>query len=142
MSTANLNGTLKGESSLQGSLLTERTLSGNLSTGGSGKTTLASIVNALGYAPAKSAKISEVTLLASEWIGDASPYSQVVTVDGVTENSQVDLTPSAEQLAIFHEKDLGFVTENDNGVVTVYVIGQKPANDYTIQVTITEVDYE
>lgn len=85
------------------------------------------------------ARIGYVTLLASEWRGTSSPYSQVVTVEGVTENSQVDLTPSVAQLSIFHEKDLAFVTENDGGVVTVYAIGQKPTNDYEIQVTITEV---
>ena len=86
------------------------------------------------------ARISEVTILASAWLGTASPYSQVVTVEGATANSQVDLTPSVEQLAIFYNKDLAFVTENEDGVVTVYAIGEKPTNDYTIQVTITEVD--
>ena len=89
-----------------------------------------------------SARIGEVKLTASGWVGSSSPYSQVVHIDGVTENSQVDLTPSIEQLAVFYEKDLGFVTENVDGVVTVYAIGQKPQNDYTIQVTITEVAYE
>lgn len=88
------------------------------------------------------ARIGNVTILASAWVGTDSPYSQVVTVEGATENSQVDLTPSVEQLAIFHEKDLAFVTENEGGVVTVYAIGQKPENDYNIQVTITEVAYE
>lgn len=87
------------------------------------------------------AKISEVALLADAWVGTDSLYSQVVSIDGVTANSQVDLTPSVEQLAIFYEKDLTFVTENVGGVVTVYAIGQKPQNDYTIQVTITEVAY-
>ena len=86
------------------------------------------------------AKIASVELLAENWVGDASPYSQVVEIDGVTENSQVDLTPSIEQLLIFYDKDLGFVTENEDGVVTVYAIGQKPSNDYIIQVTITEVE--
>lgn len=83
--------------------------------------------------------IGDVTLLASKWKGSASPYSQVVEIAGVTENSQVDLTPSIAQLAIFHDKDLAFVTENANGIVTVYALGDKPSNDYTIQVTITEV---
>lgn len=83
--------------------------------------------------------IGYATIQASKWVGASSPYSQVVTIAGVTENSQVDLTPSVEQLAIFHEKDLAFVTENVDGVVTVYAIGQKPTNDYTMQVTITEV---
>lgn len=86
-----------------------------------------------------SARIANVNIKASAWVGDSSPYSQRVTIDGVTEYSQVDLTPSVEQLSIFHNKDLAFVTENDNGTVTVYAIGQKPENDYVIQATITEV---
>lgn len=86
-------------------------------------------------------KISNVTLEADKWLGAESPYSQIVNIDGVTENSQVDLTPNSAQLATFHEKDLGFVTENEGGVVTVFAIGQKPQNDYVIQVTITEVEY-
>ena len=132
MSTTNnaLRGTLQGQNTLRGSLLAENELSARLSLGG------------LGYGTAKIAMISEVTLLASKWIGDASPYSQVVNIDGVTENSQVDLTPDVDQLVIFYEKDLTFVTENENGVVTVYAIGQKPTNDYTIQAIITEVAYE
>ena len=84
-------------------------------------------------------RIGIVTLLASKWQGKDSLYSQVVTINGVTKYSQVDITPSVEQLAIFYNKDVTFVTENENGTVTVYAIGQKPENDYTIQVTITEV---
>lgn len=87
-----------------------------------------------------SAKIAEVSLWADAWIGTQSPYSQVVSIAGVTPNSQVDLTPSVEQLSIFHNKDLAFVTENENGIVTVYAIGQKPTNNYIMQVTITEVE--
>lgn len=87
------------------------------------------------------ARISEVSLPASGWVGDKSPYSQVVNIDGSTKYSQVDLTPSVTQLATFYEKDLCFVTENHNGVLTVYAIGQRPLNDYNIQVTITEVAY-
>lgn len=86
-----------------------------------------------------SSRIAYVTLFSSAWKGDESLYSQVVTIEGATKNSQVDLTPSVEQLAIFYNKDLTFVTENENGVITVYAIGQKPQNDYTIQVTLTEV---
>ena len=86
-----------------------------------------------------SGRVDSVELLANKWVGEASPYSQVVTIDGVTSTSKVDLNPTVEQLAIFHNKDLAFVTENDDGVVTVYAIGDKPANDYTMQVTITEV---
>lgn len=94
---------------------------------------------ALESANTATAKLAEVTLLASAWSGGNSLYSQVVDVDGATPYSRVDLLPSVEQLAVFHSKDVAFVTENDGGVVTVYAIGEKPTNDYTMQVSITEV---
>ena len=87
-------------------------------------------------------RIGTVHLAADAWKNveeSENLFCQVVTIAGVTENSQVDLNPDVNQLAIFHNKDLAFVTENVDGVVTVYAIGQKPTNDYTIQVTITEV---
>lgn len=87
----------------------------------------------------QSNKISSVTLLANLWEGEKSPYSQVVTIAGTTENSKIDLNPTTEQLSIFHTKDIAFVVGNNGGVITVYCIGQKPTNDYTMQVTITEV---
>lgn len=84
--------------------------------------------------------IGTANLLADKWVDRSENlHSQVVAIDGVTPYSQVDLTPSVEQLAVFYEKDLTFVTENEDGIVTVYAIGQKPTNDYTIQVTIKEV---
>ena len=86
--------------------------------------------------------IVSVSLPASEWVGSGNLYSQVVAIDGITENSQVNLTPSVEQLSIFYEKDVTFITENDGGIVTVYVIGQKPTDDYTIKASIVEVSHE
>lgn len=84
-------------------------------------------------------KVTTITLFADKWEGETSPYSQVITVSGATENSKVDLNPTVEQLGIFHNKDIAFVVENDDGVITVYCVGQKPTNDYTMQATITEV---
>lgn len=88
------------------------------------------------YSPAV---VSSVVLLADNWIGEASPYSQVVDIDGVTASSMVDLQFDAEQISVFHEKDVTFVAENNRGVVTIYCVGQKPINDYQMQVTVTEV---
>lgn len=85
------------------------------------------------------ARLSGITLLASAWAGSSGLYSQVVAIEGITEYSKVDLLPSIEQLAVFHEKDLAFVTENEDGVVTVFALGDKPTNNYTMQVSITEV---
>lgn len=84
-------------------------------------------------------KLAQVTLLAADWKGAESPYSQVVEVEGVSVNSMVNLHPSVEQMEIFHDKDLAFITENEEGVVTVFAIGDKPTNDYTIQASIMEV---
>lgn len=86
-----------------------------------------------------SARITSITLLASKWKGGESPYSQVVEVEDVSVNSMVNLQPSVEQLEVFHDKDIAFTTANDGGIVTVYAIGDKPTNDYTIQATILEV---
>lgn len=93
----------------------------------------------LGRVEGKRGEKSEILLLADAWVGEQAPYSQEVSIPTVTPNTQVDLTPSVEQLSIFYNKDLAFVTENEEGVVTVYAIGQKPTQDYTIQVTMTEV---
>lgn len=68
-------------------------------------------------------------------------YGQVVTVANaiITNMSKVDLQLTSEQMVIFYEKDLAFVAENENGVVTVYCIGNIPENDYRLQATVTEV---
>ena len=68
-------------------------------------------------------------------------YGQVVNVNNaiITKCSKVDLQISSEQMVVFHEKDLAFVAENEDGVVTIYCIGSIPQNDYTIQAIVTEV---
>ena len=98
------------------------------------------IVNQItGVSSLPGVRVAEVSLLSANWVGDASPYSQVLELEGITEYSQVDLKPNIQQLAIFHDKDLAFVTENEDGVVTCYVLGDKPKDDYVMQVAITEV---
>lgn len=96
-------------------------------------------INGVTYRVAPLAEVASVTLLASAWTRDGDHYSQVVEIDGVGPKNQVDLKPSAEQLTIFHDKDLAFSTENVGGVVTVKAIGELPTDDYTMQVSITEV---
>jgi hypothetical protein len=96
-------------------------------------------INGITYRVVPPVTQAAVTLLASAWVADDKRYSQVVKIAGVTPRSRVDLKPSVEQLEIFYEKDVTFSTENNGGVVTVYVVGQKPTNDYTIQVDIVEV---
>jgi hypothetical protein len=81
----------------------------------------------------------DVTNIAGEVIG--SRYGQVVNVNNatITPNSKVDLQLTSEQMVIFHEKDLAFVAEQEDGVVTIYCIGDIPENNYRLQATVTEV---
>ena len=84
-------------------------------------------------------KTSTITLLADSWTGDASPYSQVVTLVNVTANSKIDLQPTAEQLVYLQDEEISLMAANSEGVVAVYAIGNKPAIDMPIQATLTEV---
>ena len=92
------------------------------------------------------ARLGEVVLPASAWVEKTgywenvdSLYAQEVAIPNITPYTKVDLLPSAEQVAIFHNKDIAFLPENEGGVVTVYAIGDKPTMDYTMQVQMTEV---
>ena len=84
-------------------------------------------------------RITDITLYEGGWIGTESPYYQVVAVDGVTNRSQVDLTPTAEQLETFRDQELSLTASQKGGVVTVKAVGDKPIGDHIVQVTITEV---
>lgn len=88
----------------------------------------------------KRIRYDNVTLQSDKWVDDsARQYLQVVNIDGVTENSYVELTLTKEQIAIFDNKDIAFSIENEDGVITVCCTGQKPSADYTVQVMIMEV---
>ena len=84
-------------------------------------------------------KMTNITLSAANWAGDANPWSQVVTVNGTTAHSKIDLQPTAMQIVDMQNNDIAFMAENNDGVVTVYAIGSKPTADYTMQALITEV---
>lgn len=86
-------------------------------------------------------KVTTIDLLASGWQGTESPYKQTVNIPFVTKNSRVTIDLDDEQLEFFRSKDIAFTTANNGGVVTVSCVGQKPANDYSVQVTVEEVLY-
>lgn len=115
---------------------------------GDGKSTFAKLAY-IGIESFLFPKSASVTLPPAAWQpvldddGSEIPnrYYQPVTVNGatITQNSKIDLQPSPADLAIFHEKDITFTAINSGGNVRVCVIGQKPTQEYTIQVTVTEV---
>ena len=109
----------------------------SLASGGTGAATAAAARTNLG-AQAQ-VKTASITLPVASWAGD-DPYTQTVTITGVTAKSRIDLNPSAAVLSAAMEGGYGLVIGNNNGTVTVYVVGAKPTAAITVQVSITEVN--
>lgn len=85
-------------------------------------------------------KKTVVTLTAAGWEGTASPYTQTVTLSGITVNSKVDIQMDATSLGVLIDSGTSAIwMENNNGTITAKCIGDKPSADMTVQVTITEV---
>ena len=85
---------------------------------------------------------TEISLKAVAWVATDSPtrFTQVVSVPNVGAKDQVDIKLPANIIDAFRAKDITFTTANSGGVVTVSVVGQKPANNYVFPVTLTEVN--
>ena len=147
-STGTLQANVASQGELKATITSEGTLQATMAAEGTLEATITPQENLKGNIQIpqkvnieKKPKIGEVTLLAAAWVGEGDKWhSQIVTCKDFVDKCQVDLTPDIQQLEIFYEKDLTFLTKNLCGVVTVYAVGQKPLNDYTIQVTLTEVD--
>lgn len=86
-------------------------------------------------------RITSVTLTAAAWKEDSATgaWVQQLTIPNITANSKIDINLTVQQLNIFHQKDITFVVANEDKVVKMYCIGQKPTANYTVQLTITEV---
>ena len=106
---------------------------------GSGGNLAVKMNGPFGSAGGSENKITTIVAPVSGWKGGTSPFSQTVVVDGVTVNSKIDIQLSVEQLERFRDQDICFTTENTDGVVTLYAIGEKPAVNCEFQATIEEV---
>ena len=83
--------------------------------------------------------IKSINLPAANWTGDTNLFSQEVTIDGITANSKIDLQPTPEQFLELQTANITLMVSNNNGTATAYAMNFKPANDYEMQVLITEV---
>jgi hypothetical protein len=84
-------------------------------------------------------KIATVNVPAANWKGGESPFSQVISVDGVTVSSKVDVQLIMEQSMQFSDRIFAFQAINSNGVITLYSYGSMPDVDFAILATISEV---
>ena len=105
-------------------------------------------INIPGYALVTKKAI--IKLPAANWEGSTSPYSQVVQIDGIKENSKIDLQVTPEQLTWLQDQEISLIAKNENGLsAVIYAIGEKPTVDFTeqsdlgaIQATISETTYK
>lgn len=84
-------------------------------------------------------KLTTVTIPASGWTGSSSPYSQVISCNGVDVNSKLDLQPTPNMIVELQDAEISLMLTNSNGIVTAWAINGKPTKDYTVDVLITEV---
>ena len=86
-------------------------------------------------------RITTITLVEANWVGNSAPYSQVVEIPSATAVSKIDLQPTVSQIIELQNADIAFMAENLDGVITVYSFGGKPSANMTMQVMLTEVSY-
>lgn len=83
-----------------------------------------------------------VSLLAANWAGDVSPYSQTASMTTVSASSLVNTCPSTANLQAAIDEGYMITLAQDAGAVTFYALGNKPTTDIELQCavyTVTEV---
>lgn len=92
------------------------------------------------YVSANGSKPVQVYVnLSATWSG-TGPYTQVVTVSGVTANSEVSFRPNAAQLQqLIDDGVQALYVENDGGTCTAVAVGAAPSVAMTMVAEVTEV---
>lgn len=82
--------------------------------------------------------LKSVTMPYKSWSG-SGPYTQTLTVSGITANSKIDMQASAATISSIVEGEFSITIKNDNGTITAYAVGKKPAVDLALTLSITEI---
>lgn len=88
-----------------------------------------------------SAKVSVGSITVSTTWSGSDPYSQTVTVTGVSTDSKsiVDLQPTAAQLSSMMTDGVeAMLVENNAGTLTLYALGGTPSSALTLQCIVME----
>ena len=82
-----------------------------------------------------------ITLTATDWVAsaDGSYFTQILTLDGSTENSRIDLQPTPAQIIQLIQDEASIFVANDDGVITAYSVNATPSTDMVFNATVTEV---
>lgn len=90
------------------------------------------------YSSQAGAKVVNITLPQRNWKEAVSPYTQKITVAGVSANSVVNLAADAETLNMLTKSRCVVYLENDGGTIQAVAVGGKPTGDLTVQALIQE----
>ena len=85
-------------------------------------------------------RLTTITIPVNGWSGAESPYYQNIYVAGVNANSKLDLQPTPNQVTALEEAESALMAGNNNGSVIIYAINNKPTEDMTMQLLITDVE--
>lgn len=82
--------------------------------------------------------VAIITLSATGWVGDNSPYTQPVAISAVSADSKVDVQPTDTTIETMIDSGCySLRIDNVDGVCTAHVVGGKPEKDIVVQVTVS-----
>lgn len=88
---------------------------------------------------ADASRAVEAVLFASGWVGDAAPYTQDITIEGLTAETNGSISgsqaTSAEQRAVMRDGMLSVSGQKEN-VLTITADGEKPLVDIPVVILI------
>lgn len=84
-----------------------------------------------------------ITIYEDKWTQtDTGCYCQEIEIENIGDCCRLDLQPDVEMLTELRQLGIIFVTENCNGKVTIYSVGNMPLKTYTMQATLTDTNLD
>ena len=97
------------------------------------------MINQLNSNKSNKYRLVNTTILSTNWIGEESPYTNTITIEGVTENTDICIVPSSTWTSDIIEVwgCAGILTgEQATNSITLKAYGEKPIIDIPTSILI------